>query len=197
MVAYPVNLREESVFVVVGSTPTEGVYSKIEGIVFAQRTQTIALVSVVAASIAVIIYFLAKWSETLQREVKKRTEALEAHDRLQSEFINIAAHELRTPVQPLLGMADILEYNFEKGGAEKIEISLADLNLIRRNALRLERLSSDLLDVSKIESNSLKLQREWINLDQKIMDAVSDATALCVTKRRKEYGSSWTGAELR
>lgn len=175
LVAYPVNLREEPVFVIVGSTPTEGIYSKIEGIVFAQRVQTTALVSAVVASIAVIIYFLARWSETLQGEVKKRTEALEAHDRMQSEFINIAAHELRTPVQPLLGMADILDYSFEQGNAEKIEISKAELNLIRRNALRLERLSSDLLEVSKIESNSLKLHKEWIDFDKKIADAISDA----------------------
>lgn len=175
LVAYPVQLREEPVFVIVGSTPTEGIYSKIEGIVFTQRVQTTALVSAVVASIAVIIYFLARWSETLQREVKKRTEALEAHDRMQSEFINIAAHELRTPVQPLLGMADLLDYSFEQDNAEKIEISKAELSLIRRNARRLERLSSDLLEVSKIESNSLKLQREWIDLDQKIIDAISDA----------------------
>ncbi|HEX7033367.1 MAG TPA: sensor histidine kinase [Nitrososphaera sp.] len=175
MVAYPVNLREEPVFVIVGSVPTEGIYSKIGGIVFAQRIQTIALVSAIAASIAVIIYFLARWGEALQREVKKRTEALEAHDKMQSEFINIAAHELRTPVQPLLGMADILNYYFEQNGAERIEISRAELNLIKRNARRLERLSSDLLEVSKIESNSLKLHREWTNLDQKIMDAISDA----------------------
>ena len=175
LVAYPVNLREEPVFVVVGSTPTEGIYSKIEDIVFAQRIQTIALVSAIAAAIAVLIYFLARWSETLQREVKKRTAALEAHDKMQSEFINIAAHELRTPVQPLLGMADILDYHFEQGGAEKIEISKAELNLIRRNAMRLERLSSDLLEVSKIESNSFKLQREWCDLDQKINDVISDA----------------------
>ncbi|MEW6603722.1 MAG: sensor histidine kinase [Thermoproteota archaeon] len=175
LVAYPVRLREEPVFVIVGSSPTEGTYSKIEGIVFAQRVQTTTLVSAIVASIAVIIYFLARWSETLQGEVKKRTEALEAHDRLQSEFINIAAHELRTPVQPLLGMADILDYSFEQGNAEKIEISKAELNLIRRNARRLERLSSDLLEVSKIESNSLKLHKEWIDLDKKIADAVSDA----------------------
>ncbi len=175
LVAYPVNLREETVFVIVGSTPTEGIYSKIEDIVFAQRIQTVTLVSAIAASIAVIIYFLARWNETLQREVRKRTEALEVHDKMQSEFINIAAHELRTPVQPLLGMADLLDYDFEQAGAEKIEISRDDLNLIRRNAKRLERLSSDLLDVSKIESNSLKLHREWFDLDQKIMDVISDA----------------------
>ncbi len=175
LVAYPVNLREEPVFVIVGSTPTEGIYSKIEDIVFAQRIQTIAMVSAVAAAIAVIIYFLARWSETLQREVKKRTEELEAHDKIQSEFINIAAHELRTPVQPLLGMADILDYHFEQDGAEKIEISKAELNLIRRNARRLERLSSDLLEVSKIESNSFKLHKEWCDLDQKIIDVISDA----------------------
>lgn len=183
LVAYPANLRQQTVFVIASSTPTEGIYSKIEGIVFTQRIQTLALVGAVVASIAVILYFLARWSETLQREVKKRTKELEtankqleAHDRMQSEFINIAAHELRTPVQPLLGIADLLHLSFEQDSHNgEIAISKADLDLIRRNAKRLERLSSDLLEVSKIESNSFKLHKEWVDLDKKIKEAIIDA----------------------
>jgi len=182
LVAYPVSLREEVVFVIVGSTPTEGIYSKIEDIVFTQRIQTSALVAAIFATVAIIVYFLARWSETLQREVKKRTEELEsankklaAHDSMQAEFINIAAHELRTPVQPLLGVADMLDLSFGEDKKSKIELSRAELDLIRRNANRLVRLSTDLLDVSKIESNSLHLQKEELDLSQRIQEVITDS----------------------
>lgn len=105
--------------------------------------------------------------------VVKANEQLETHDRMQKEFINIAAHELRTPVQPLLGVADILEANVT--GAERIEISRAELEMIIRNAKRLERLSLDILEASRIESKSLVLQKEVIDLNEEVRRMISDA----------------------
>ncbi|HKU50452.1 MAG TPA: HAMP domain-containing sensor histidine kinase, partial [Nitrososphaera sp.] len=122
----------------------------------------------------------SRWTSTLERRVADRTQALRenneklvAHDKMQREFINIAAHELRTPVQPLLGIADLLEMNGK--GAETLEISRPELEMIIRNAKRLERLSSDILEVSRIESQSLKLNNETVDLNQKIRNVVLDA----------------------
>ncbi len=47
-----------------------------------------------------------------KNELLKSNEQLKIHDRMQKEFINVAAHELRTPVQPILGMADLIESRF-------------------------------------------------------------------------------------
>jgi signal transduction histidine kinase len=75
---------------------------------------------------------------------------------MRNQFINIAAHELRTPIQPLVGMANILESRFN-ADKDKIQITKPETEIIIRNAKRLERLSSDILDVTRIESHSLKL----------------------------------------
>jgi signal transduction histidine kinase len=105
-------------------------------------------------------------------QVIKANEKLAAQDRMQREFINIAAHELRTPVQPLLGVADMLEDNMED--ADRIEISRPEIEMIIRNASRLERLSSDILEVSRIESRSLVLHKEQIDLNKKVAQIVED-----------------------
>jgi signal transduction histidine kinase len=109
---------------------------------------------------------------------------------MEKEFINMAAHEIRTPVQPLLGMTDILMSQFEEGEGEgegeeqqqvrgkknKKEIAVAkeEIEMIARNVKRLERLTSDILDVSRIESNTLKLNEKLIDLNQKIRIVVND-----------------------
>jgi signal transduction histidine kinase len=124
--------------------------------------------------------FESLWGQTeLYDQVKRANEQLELayqrleeHDRLQKEFINIAAHELRTPIQPLLGMADILA--LESEGSDRVEISKDELELIIRNSKRLERLSSDILQVTRIESNKLELHREIANLNEDIRNVTVD-----------------------
>jgi signal transduction histidine kinase len=98
----------------------------------------------------------------------------------------MAAHELRTPVQPLLGMTDILMSQFEEDQQEEEErggkknkkkaivVTKEEIEMIARNVKRLERLTSDILDVSRIESNALKLNVEVIDLNEKIRMVVND-----------------------
>ena len=84
--------------------------------------------------------------------------------------MNIAAHELRTPVQPILGLADILRSK-ETDGGEKAEY----LDVIIRNAKRLQRLTQDILDISRIESRSLDLKKGSFNLNEMILSAIADS----------------------
>ena len=107
------------------------------------------------------------------KELAQAYDQLKIHDKLQNEFVNIAAHELRTPIQPLLGAAELIETQFE--GKDKIEISRPEIEMILRNAKRLGRLSSDILELSRIESGALKLNREDFSLAYIIADAVRDA----------------------
>ncbi|MEW6605244.1 MAG: HAMP domain-containing sensor histidine kinase, partial [Thermoproteota archaeon] len=107
--------------------------------------------------------------------VWKQTELYEnikMHNKMQSEFVNIAAHEIRTPVQPILGMADLIEAQFN--GEEKAVVTKEDMALIIRNARRLERLTSDILEVTRIESGSVKLNRETIDINVKVLDVARD-----------------------
>jgi signal transduction histidine kinase len=77
-------------------------------------------------------------------------------------------------VQPILGMAELIELSFE-GGKAKTEISKDDIEIILRNAKRLERLSSDVLETARIESQSLRLNKEKFSLKEVIFGLVRDA----------------------
>jgi signal transduction histidine kinase len=102
-------------------------------------------------------------------------EQIKAQEQLQKEFINIAAHELRTPIQPILGMADLLDSQFSEGKKEKGELTRDELAILVRNAKRLERLSSDILEIARIESGILNLNIQEFNLNDVITPLVQDA----------------------
>jgi signal transduction histidine kinase len=95
-------------------------------------------------------------------------EKLSSHDKMQKEFINIAAHELRTPIQPILGLSGILQ-DLVHEDPEKVYVEM-----ILRNARRLEKLTEDLLDVTRIESHSLHLNRDLFNLKDVVLAQMKD-----------------------
>jgi signal transduction histidine kinase len=101
-------------------------------------------------------------------------EKLKAHEKMQNEFINVAAHELRTPVQPILGIVDELEDKLAEG-ADGIVIERPEIEMLARNSNRLVKLASDILDVSRIEANTLVLKKQPIDLVKKIEGVVEDA----------------------
>ncbi len=173
-----------------------------------------AIIGAVAVAIALMI---VRWNSKLERIVKERTSKLEAANKqlqdqemAQREFINIAAHELRTPIQPIVGLSQIIQegiLNLAKQlqGREEEEVLYKQLqdtsgiptrsdslnsssslsssvqkiismvDVINRNAKRLEKLASNLLDVSRIENNrSLELSKEKFDLRQKIENVIND-----------------------
>jgi len=87
---------------------------------------------------------------------------------VQKEFINIAAHELRTPIQPILSLAQILSNKMK----DRTHLEL--LEIIIKNARRLQKLTEDILDIAKIESQSLSLKKEQLNLDDVVAKALED-----------------------
>jgi signal transduction histidine kinase len=172
-----------------------------------------AAIGAVAVTIALMII---RWNSKLERTVKERTakleaanDQLEAQERAQREFINIAAHELRTPIQPILGLSEIIRegilnlakqlqmvqgevvykqlqnantiparsdsINRSSSLSPSIEEIVPMVDVINRNAKRLEKLTSNLLDVSRIENNkSLELSNEKFDLRQKIGNVIND-----------------------
>ena len=120
-------------------------------------------------------YLVLNWNKKLEATVNARTEELRRtneqlkyRDEMQREFINVAAHELRTPIQPILGLADILRSKIKD--KEQVEL----LDVILRNVKRFQRLSQDILDVTMIESRSLKLNKHAIDLNDLILTIVED-----------------------
>ena len=103
--------------------------------------------------------------ETLWRETELFKE-LKQSDILKTEFINIAAHELRTPTQSIIGYCEMLE-----AFPDKKEDFLTP---IKRNAERLYKLTQDILDVAKIESDSLKLYKEKIEINEVLEESVRE-----------------------
>ena len=110
-------------------------------------------------------------------------EKLSAHNAMQREFINIAAHELRTPIQALLGITDLIESKTDIR-KEKVELSRAIIEMMIRNVTRLERLSANILDASRIESNTLKLNKEVFDLNQKVLQVIDDLKITTYRERK-------------
>jgi signal transduction histidine kinase len=112
----------------------------------------------------VVVNTLLSWNKKLESSNLQ----LQEKDKMQIEFINIAAHELRTPLQPILALTDLLSQGLKDN--EQLHL----LNMISRNAKRLKRLSDDILDITKIESNTLSLNKEQFSLDELILDVIKD-----------------------
>jgi two-component system, OmpR family, sensor histidine kinase VicK len=165
----------------------------------------------IASSYAIIFDNLWKITEFAEN-LRMANIKLEGNEKVMKEFINIAAHELRTPIQPLLGLSEVVrdrilnlakqlqsweqeavvyrqlqdaaspaiparsDSNYRSSSlASSIEEIIGMVDVVNRNAKRLEKLTSSLLDVSRIENNkSLGLSKENFNLVQKIRNVIYD-----------------------
>ncbi len=129
--------------------------------------------------------------ETLWRQTELY-EQLQQADRIKTEFINIAAHELRTPIMPIIGYAEMLEEELEEeeeelGHNEKRKESLT---AIIRNAKRLQRLADDILDVTRIESKTMNINKEQLNLNDLILNVLDDIVINTKEEELKSAGDN-------
>lgn len=111
------------------------------------------------------------------QKIKVAHENLKVHDKLQKEFVNVVAHELRTPVQSIIGFTQMLELNPENRSFY--------MERLKRNTARLERLTTDTLDVARIESGTFKLSKEKSNLRELINNTIEDFTLTVRNDKRK------------
>jgi len=107
-------------------------------------------------------FFELLWNEHIQYERLKES------DKMKDEFINVAAHELRTPIQPILSLTEVLRSKIKDIQQREL------LDVIIRNAKRSQQLTNDILDVTKIESHSLNLKKEPFNLNDIITNVIDD-----------------------
>jgi signal transduction histidine kinase len=95
---------------------------------------------------------------------------------LKDEFINVAAHELRTPIQPILGLCEVLRSKIRKGSTRspKSEEEEQLLDIIVKNAKRLRGVAQEILDVTRIESKGFDLNLETFDLVTLLSNSVTD-----------------------
>ncbi|MFL6308652.1 MAG: sensor histidine kinase [Nitrososphaera sp.] len=215
-------------------TPTTTIYSQIDPILSRESERLALFLAGPTGASAILIIFLLVWTSSLGKEVKRRTkeiqesnrllgvtnEQLRERDRMQNEFINIAAHEMRTPIQPILGLSDIIlqrilsiakllqreeeekvvyeqlqdsssiptHYNsiIRSSLSISIEKIIPMVEIISRNAKRLEKLTNNLLDVTRIENNkSIELSKELFAIDSLLRDCITDASQRVGKKKIK------------
>jgi signal transduction histidine kinase len=126
--------------------------------------------------------FESLWKQTeLYEQIKEAHEQLKIHDKMQKEFINIAAHELRTPIQPILGLTEFVYSKITDTNQREL------LDAVIRNAKRLQQLTEDILDITRIESKSLKLKKEVFALNDIIPSIIEDYRKQIQESRSKFY----------
>ena len=179
----PILVETKPVYFLQVVTPTDRIYLKINSVLFTEGIKMFSLLTGTTAAIIVLVFLLRKWYSILQEEVTKRTrdlnesnyklmkanESLKIKDEAQNQFINVAAHELRTPIQPILNAIYLLQSS---------NLSIVKKNqymdIIKRNTEKLGSLAEDILDVTRIESNSLKLMNERLNLYDLILNSIEE-----------------------
>ena len=133
--------------------------------------------------------------ETINKQLVSANNELNIHDNMQKEFINIAAHELRTPIMPILGLSELLYNKVVKGNNLKQETLKEHLQIIVRNSYRLHKLVEAVLDVTKLESRIFKLNTELVELNEVIANVVIDFENL-VKNKKYDDGKNKNNAKI-
>jgi signal transduction histidine kinase len=183
-IAYePVSFSGDN-FAVVYIVVPHNIQGAVGSLIDQQRDFNLIVIGLIGAFAVGIAYLVLVWNRRLSGIVKSKTaeleqankslqealEQLKDHDRMQREFINVAAHELRTPTQAIIGYSDLFYLR-----PESRELAI---KAIARNAERLERLTHDILDVTRIEGHRLDLNKEKFDVSEVVASAIED------TKRR-------------
>ena len=192
-IAYqPITLDGEFLWSLYIGTP-HSLASNVGYLINQQKNFSTIVIIVVGTMAFGIAFLILSWNKRLEGAVKSRTtqlnktnesltesnsllasanKQLEIHDNMQKEFINVAAHELRTPIMPILGEAELIENDISAN--ESARISREQISSIIRNAKRLDRLAADILDVTNIEGKSLKLNKTTFDIDDILSQLVTE-----------------------
>jgi signal transduction histidine kinase len=192
-IAYqPITLDGEFLWSLYISTP-HSLASNVGYLINQQKNFSTIVIIVVGSMAFGIAFLILSWNKRLEGAVESRTVQLkktnesltesnsllasaniqlEIHDNMQKEFINVAAHELRTPIMPILGEAELIENDISDN--DYARVSKEQISSIIRNAKRLDRLAADILDVTNIEGKSLKLNKASFDIDEILSELVTE-----------------------
>jgi signal transduction histidine kinase len=179
-IAYqPLSFSGDNFAIVYIVTPHD-IQGSVGSLIDQQRDFNLIIIGSIGALAVGIAFLILNWNRRLSGIVKSKTaelqqanlslqeavEQLKDHDRMQREFINVAAHELRTPTQAIIGYSDLF-YLRPESREESIKA-------IARNAERLESLTRDILDVTRIEGHRLELHNEKFDISEVVASAIDD-----------------------
>jgi signal transduction histidine kinase len=179
-IAYqPVSFSGDN-FAVVYIVAPHNIQGPVASLIDQLRNFNLIIIGSIGAFAVAIAFLILNTNRRLSRIVKSKTVMLEQanlslreaidqlkdHDRMQREFINVAAHELRTPTQAIIGYSDLF-YLRPESREESIKA-------ISRNAERLESLTRDILDVTRIEGHRLDLHKEKFDISEVVASAIED-----------------------
>ena len=179
-IAYqPVSFSGDN-FAVLYIVAPHNIQGPVGSLIDQQRDFNLIIIGSIGAFAVGIAFLILNWNRRLSGIVKSKTAQLEQanltlqeaigqlknHDRMQREFINVAAHELRTPTQAIIGYSELF-YLRPESREESIKA-------IARNAERLESLTRDILDVTRIEGNRLDLNKEKFDISEVVASAIDD-----------------------
>jgi len=111
---------------------------------------------------------------TTINKLKESAHELKERNKELNDFVSIGAHEIRAPLMPILGIAEILELESEETSGEEISIRKDQVESIIRNSQRLAKIASEILDVTKIEGKLLVLKRKEFDLNKLILKIIND-----------------------
>jgi signal transduction histidine kinase len=182
IIAYtPVMTNGQILFYVFLTSPYEFA-TEVDNLILQQQNfamGSLIITGIIALLVAIILGIFNKNLRKIVEEkttslknaiisLEKSNEQLKIHDRMQQEFLNITAHELRTPTQSIMGYVEMIKLFPEK--------TPTYLQPIERNTQRLYRLIQDILDITKIESGTLKLKKTTFDMNEKIKNVIRDLT---------------------
>jgi signal transduction histidine kinase len=160
-----------------------------------QKYLSILIIMIIGLVASIIAYIILTWNKRLRAIVNSRTsdldkankeltsayEQLKVHNKTQKEFIDIAAHELRTPLQPIIGIMNVLRSRVTDYEQQKL------FDIVIRNAKRLQRLSEDILDVTRIEGHTLDIKKEVFNINDTITSILQEYRSQVERNNNKKY----------
>lgn len=134
------------------------------------------------------MFFDLLWNACLQNEELMRL------DKMKDEFINVAAHEFKTPIQSVLGYLELARADSEYNTTDKKRGGLIDAAY--RNAVRLHRLTKNLLEVTRIESHALFMNKRRFDLKKLVLGLVNDFQNNASVLSRTSESSDFTHNNL-
>ena len=160
-----------------------------------QNYFSILIITIIGSIATIIAYIVLTWNKRLHAIVNSRTkeldkankeltaayEQLKIHNKTQKEFIDIAAHELRTPLQPIIGITNVIRSKVTDSEQQKL------LEIVIRNAKRLQRLVEDVLDVTRIEGHTLDIKKEVFNINDSIASILLEYRSQMERNNKEKY----------
>lgn len=131
--------------------------------------------------------FESLWKQSILEEtIKNLSTKLKNNDIPNNNFVRILAHELKAPIQPILGFSDLIQNNARLNERQKNDL----LKIIARNARKLDIMTNNILDYARMENNNFRLNYERFDLINMLEELISDYS-LQINKRKIQLNLSF------